>query len=216
MSDNTLPTIALLGGTFDPIHMGHLSIARVAMSYCNLDQCLFIPCHTPVHKAPAKVSTEHRLNMLKLALASEPHCSIDPCEIEIGRARYTLETLQAIRHKHPHHALTFIMGADGGRTLTKWHHWQKLLEQAHLLIMPRDHDRIDLAPELKPYLQHDPRILAEKPHGSVLLLQTHMPFVVSSTHIRRLIATKQWQVIEPLLPKPVLHYIQKHDLYSQP
>lgn len=214
MSD-PFPSIALLGGTFDPIHLGHIAIAKHALLSSDFQQCLLIPCFTPIHKAKARASVTDRLAMLESALAecSEP-LAIETCEIESKKARYTLDTLKTLREKYRHHALTFIVGADGGRTLTQWQNWRALLEQAHILIMPRDNEPLELDPALTPYLRDTTSHLSQNKQGSIVLLKHYTPLVTSSTQIRDLIKEQQWEKLNGLLPSSVIHYIQAHRLYQ--
>ena len=129
--------IAVLGGTFDPIHTGHLSIAKQANNLLNPDKLLFMPCKKPVHKKNAKTDCIHRINMLKLATASIANSEIDLREIERNSPSYAVDSLQCLRLQYLNQPLFFIIGMDSLNTLHTWYKWQVCLEHANFLVFKR-------------------------------------------------------------------------------
>ena len=130
--------IGLLGGSFDPIHNGHIHIAREAQAQLQLDAVRLIPCHKPPHKVGFNATDAQRLSMLELALAHEPGLEVESHELEKPETSYTVETLQYLREQlGAQVALVFIMGWDSWLNLTSWKGWQRLLDYSHLAILRR-------------------------------------------------------------------------------
>ena len=196
-------TIGLLGGTFNPVHAGHLSIAREALQLFALDAVWFIPCAVPPHKPVHNLaSNTDRLAMLNLALAGEPRFAALPIEFERPGKSYTVDTVRALQALHPDAGFVFIIGAD---TLPELHTWHKPLE---LLAAVRI---VTLA---RPGFVPDPAALRlPEPWPARLLadLRTGDPLDVSSRDLRAKIAGGQ---PVSLVPEPVLRYIHDHNLYT--
>lgn len=196
-------TIGLLGGTFNPVHAGHLSIAREALQLFALDAVWFIPCAVPPHKPVHNLaSNADRLAMLNLALAGESRFAALPIEFERPGKSYTVDTVRALQALHPDAGFVFIIGAD---TLPELHTWHKPLE---LLAAVRI---VTLA---RPGFVPDPAALhLPEPWPARLLadLRTGDPLDVSSRDLRAKIAGGQ---PVSLVPEPVLRYIHDHNLYT--
>ena len=194
--------IGLLGGTFNPVHEGHLSIAREALRLFALDAVWFIPCAVPPHKPSHNLaSNADRLAMLRLALAGEPRFDALSIEFERPGKSYTLDTVRALQALHPDAGFVFIVGAD---TLPELHSWHRPLE---LLALVRI---VSLA---RPGFVPDPAALRLPPPWPERLLadlRTGEPLAVSSRDVRAQIAAGQ---PVSLVPEPVLRYIQEHNLY---
>jgi nicotinate-nucleotide adenylyltransferase len=133
-----LPCIGILGGTFNPPHLGHLALARQARDELGLERVVLMPVHTPPHK-PAGIDPgpEHRLAMCRLAVAEEPGLSACGLELERAGPSYTADTLEQIHDRHPEAELTFIVGADTARTLPSWSRPRRVLELAELAVASR-------------------------------------------------------------------------------
>ena len=195
-------TIGLLGGTFNPVHEGHLSIAREALRLFALDSVWFIPCAVPPHKPVHDLaSNADRLAMLRLAIAGEPR--FEALDVEFNRPgkSYTLDTVRALQALHPGDAFAFIVGADTLPELPTWHRPLDLLPLVRIVSLARpgfvpDAAAIRLPP---PWPE---RLLAD--------LRTGEPLAVSSREIRAKIAAGQ---PVPLVPESVLRYIEAHNLY---
>ena len=125
--------IALFGGTFDPVHYGHLRIAQAALETHRLDQVLFVPAGQPPHRAGPQASAKHRLAMLRLALRGERRLKISDWEIRQKRVVYTVETLAHFRRLHPRASLYFILGADAYRGLPRWREPNRLRALARFI-----------------------------------------------------------------------------------
>ena len=194
--------IGLLGGTFNPVHEGHLSIAREALSLFALDAVWFIPCAVPPHKpAHNLASNEDRLAMLRLALAGEPRFDALPIEFDRPGKSYTVDTVRALQALHPGDGFVFIIGADTLPELHTWHQPLELLSLVRIVTLARpgfvpDADALQLPPPWPA------RLLAD--------LRTGDPLDVSSRDVRAKIATGQTL---SLVPEPVQRYIQEHNLY---
>ena len=194
--------IGLLGGTFNPVHEGHLSIAREALSLFALDAVWFIPCAVPPHKpAHNLASNEDRLAMLRLALAGEPRFDALPIEFDRPGKSYTVDTVRALQALHPGDGFVFIIGADTLPELHTWHQPLELLSLVRIVTLARpgfvpDADVLQLPPPWPA------RLLAD--------LRTGDPLDVSSRDVRAKIAAGQTL---SLVPEPVQRYIQEHNLY---
>ncbi len=204
MTDSTSQRrpIGLLGGTFNPVHEGHLSIAREAMRLFDLSAVWFIPCGIPPHKPITHLApNDDRLAMLRLALADEPRFEALPIELDRPGTSYSLDTIQAIQEQHPGQPFVFIIGADTLPELHTWHKPLKILEHIRIVSLARP-GFLPKADSLKLPAPWPEKLLAD--------LRTGYPLDVASRGIRQQIAAGQ---PVPLVPGPVMRYIQEHNLY---
>jgi nicotinate-nucleotide adenylyltransferase len=139
-----LRSLGILGGTFNPPHLGHLAVARHARAELGLERVALVPAHASPHKAERDggrgardPGPKHRLRMCRLAVEGEQGLSVCAIEVERGGLSYTVDTLEAIHANHPDAELTLIVGADTARTLTSWRSPAKLLELAQLAVAAR-------------------------------------------------------------------------------
>ncbi len=130
--------IGILGGTFDPVHFGHLRIALEALEKYHLKQVRFIPCALPVHKKAPLASSQHRIAMLKLAVKFQKKFLIDEREIKRKTPSYMIETLTDLRAEMPSEQFGLILGSTELVSFTKWRHWQEILKLAQLIVLPRN------------------------------------------------------------------------------
>lgn len=207
--------IGIFGGTFNPIHNGHLVLAKTVLDTLHCAEIRFIPAATPPHKSTPSVTAQHRAEMVRLAISDQPQYVLDPCELERGGPSYTIDTLIDLRSRFPHHALCLLMGQDSYSKLPSWHRWQALLEVAHLLVVHRSDHAASLAlhPEHADCfvpLASAATAFSLQPHGLLTYLPTPPPGI-SSTEIRQQL-TKTVSILSELPPK-VLNYIRKHHLY---
>ena len=207
--------IAYFGGSFDPIHQGHLATAQYLARHLALKKLYFLPAYLSPLKSHSLDST-HRVAMLNLAIINEPKLAIDTRELLRPPPSYTIDTLKALRLEYGHEQpLAFIMGMDSFINLPKWHNWQQLTDFAHLIIVSRPNYDPDLSTELQEWLNNrrcnDRQLLECHPHGFVYFVTTH-PHAVSSTDIRARIALGQ--NTHASLPPLVAAYIQQHHLYG--
>ena len=219
----TLRLVGILGGTFNPIHFGHLRSAQELAELLNLDEVRFIPSANPPHKPLPTVSAQQRASMVQLAIANNPLFSCDTRELNRQGASYTIDTLMSLRQDlGAETALCLIMGSDAFLHLDSWHRWQDLLNYCHIVLVQRpiigtqkDLSSLSLNPVLKDFLaQHyteNCEDLCDKNAGFISMHAT-TPLAISATEIRKLIAQKQSP--RYLLPNAVLDFIIKNTLYT--
>ncbi len=207
--------IGILGGTFDPIHCGHLHIAQSLYEQLQLKEVRFIPCKSPLLGKKVIANEIQRLAMLRLALEPYTYFSIDKREIKRETPSYTIETLISLRHEFPQVPLALILGSDNLTHLNRWHQWGSLIEYAHLIIVPRAKLHFESYNEriqafIKAVQIKDPALLSQQPAGCLLMAPVK-PLAISATAIRE----KLCAGIQPtnLLPSSVLDYILKQKLY---
>ncbi|MBI3925092.1 MAG: nicotinate-nucleotide adenylyltransferase [Armatimonadetes bacterium] len=200
-----MSSVGLIGGTFNPIHHGHLFLAGEAMHAFRLDKVLFIPNYQPPHRRDRLETSEHRHRLVELATSSNP--AFEPCRVELERqaVSYTVDTVAELRLRDPRAAYTFVTGADA---LMKypWKELDRLLGMLErFVVATRPGFSLDqLAQGLDSMgLENRDRIVALR----IPQLE------ISSTEIRRRVATGR--PIRYLVPEPVLEYIQRHDLYLE-
>ena len=209
------PPIGILGGTFDPIHIGHLRPAIEAQAALNLAEIRLIPNHIPPHRASPFCSSEQRLAMVALAAAENPGFMVDEREIRRNKASYTIDTLIELRQALPDTPLCFLMGMDSLLSLPSWHRWRELLDYAHLVVSLRPGWQPDYPAEVAELLvrqqTQDPQDLHRHRHGHIWL-SDNLPIELSATRLRALLAAGQ----DPryLLPASVAGYIAQHRLYQ--
>jgi len=195
--------LGIYGGSFDPIHYGHLAIAEEVRATLNLTQVAFVPAAQQPLKGQAQSSADHRLVMVRLACADQPAFIPDDLELRLPPPSYTINTLRAYRHRHgPAVELWFIIGADAARDLPRWHRAAELGRLAYLAIVGRPGVKVDL-----PALTVALPTLA----GRCLLLEGPQ-LAVSSSALRRRLATGA--PVRYQLPEAVRLYIAEHGLYQ--
>lgn len=213
--------IGLFGGTFNPIHNGHLYLAEQLQVRLALDEVRFIPSATPVLKAVPDVSAEQRAEMVRLAIAGKPNFKLDTLELARVGKSYTIDTLLALRATLGGEvSLCWLIGTDAFKNLPAWHRWQELLDYCHFVVVQRP-DRlglnaaIDVVPALQTLIQqhitHDVQDLKRLSHGKILMQEIYA-LDISSTYIRQQLATGG--DVQALLPADVVAYIRQHHLYG--
>ena len=211
---DNLDKVVIIGGTFDPVHIGHLEMANHLLSIFNT-KITFMPTNIPNYKAPPKVSNADRLNMLKLALEGHPNFQIDTREINAPNYCSTHKTLSTIRdeigYKIP---LYFLIGSDSLQSLDTWDYWDKLPNITHFVVANRNGYSTNhiKSPELKLLFknrQHN-EINKLKNNGDFYMLN-FTPTDISSTIIRNKV--KNHEDIKPYVIQSVADYIEKHHLY---
>lgn len=211
--------LGILGGTFDPIHTAHLRLAEEAMRLLRLGGMLWIPAGQPRHRAAPLAPPEHRLAMVRAALAGHPEYRIDDTEIRAAAPSFTVPTLERLRRElGEERPLVLLMGADAFLGLAAWHRWRDLFRLAHIGVASRP--GFDLAAEAMPTelaeefrRRHRSQFtsLATAPAGAVCSFPLSAG-TVSSTEVRTRL--QQGATVDQLLPAPVLDYIRRHRLYS--
>lgn len=217
-----LYSIAIFGGTFDPIHYGHLGTSINIQGTFHFDSYRFLPCNIPALKKEAAASNEQRIHMLELALAEldlKFRFSIDLREIQRPGPSYMVDTLRTIRAEHPAAAITLILGFDAYQSLPHWHQWQQINKFAHLLVIHRDSYTINqnmLSLEnanSSPERMQQERQQQLKTHTAGTVCQFNAgTFKISSTEIRN--ALHKQQDISTKIPAVVYDYIKEQGLYQ--
>jgi nicotinate-nucleotide adenylyltransferase len=207
--------IGILGGTFDPIHFGHLRMALELYQALDLKEVRLIPTFQPVHRKVPVATPAQRLAMVKKAIEHEPALIVDACEIMREGPSYTIDTLKALHKKLPQTPLCLIMGIDALLNFPSWHKWEDILKLAHLVVAHRPQYQLletgTVASLLKQRLTDNPANL-HKSQGGSIFLHPVTPLEISSTDIRKQIAGGR----NPryLLPNSVYNYIKQHGTYS--
>jgi len=207
----------VLGGTFDPIHLGHLRLGWEACSRLSLSKLFIVPCHIPPHREEPHSSAQHRLNMAHIACKNTPEFEVTDWETKNNGPSYSVKTLSHFRARFGADLpLIFIMGTDAFNGLSRWHQWQDILSLAHLWVAHRpgaalpaaDTEESDL---LKARQVHKASDLLKSPAGGIFLCNT-TALDISSTALREQIRNGE----DPrfLLPEPVRDYIRENKLYG--
>ena len=212
--------VALLGGTFDPVHFGHLHLAEDVRRALALPQVRLVPVWDPPHRGGPAVAAWDRLAMLRLAVQDQPGLTVDPREIERRGKSYTVVTLEELRAEDASRPILLILGADAFHGLPTWHRWRDVFRLAHVVVAARpgvDLERdlpADLQPEWRSRLIDDPAALHSTPAGAIYR-QAVTAHPISATAIRMQLARGKGGrgAVARLLPPSVLAYIDSHRLY---
>jgi nicotinate-nucleotide adenylyltransferase len=211
-----LRSVGILGGTFNPPHLGHLAVALHARRELELERVLLVPAHIPPHKAGEEdPGAEHRVRMCHLLVEGEPALSVSTIEIERGGPSYTVDTLTAIHDSDPEAELTFIVGADTARTLPSWREPSRVLELAGLAVAARTgsarQDVLATVASLGGRSDGERAARVGTEAAGVRFLQ--MPVMeVSSSIVRERVA--RGEPCERLVGAAVARYILEHGLYG--
>ncbi|HEX6046510.1 MAG TPA: nicotinate-nucleotide adenylyltransferase [Pyrinomonadaceae bacterium] len=194
--------IALYGGTFDPIHLGHLEIARRVLELFEIEKVLFVPAQLAPHKIGRPVTGPiHRYAMLALATQNDPRLSISTFELDAPNRRYTVDTIEHFQRVFGESTeLFFIMGADSWSEITTWREWERLLTMVNHIVVTRPGHHVD---ETLP-----------APNARVVFTDAVMKDI-SATNIRRLTSEGRLEELAQLVPAPVAEYIKKYELYRE-
>jgi len=206
-------TVGLLGGTFDPIHLGHLDVAIAAQRALRLERVWVAPAHVPPHRASPAVPAAHRFAMAALAIEDQPGLLLSDVDMETTGPSYTMETLDRLERRGlPVRTLCFITGADAFRDIGAWKGFPDLLDRCHFVVVSRPGAPApalrQALPALAPRMVDSPADLPAQPH--VILLDAPTA-PVSSTVVRE--AAAAGRPLEGLVPNRVAAYIHRHGLY---
>jgi nicotinate-nucleotide adenylyltransferase len=209
--------IGIFGGTFDPIHFGHLRMAEELASLLALDTVRFIPAGQPPHRATPRTDAVHRLEMTRLAISGNTRFILDDCEIRTSRPSYTVDTLTSLREElGSDQPIWLLMGADAFLGLTTWKEWNRLFELAHIAVAHRPGYRLSQSDMLTDQLRHEleQRRCDTPPHTAAgsIILKPVTALDISATAIRHHINSGTGA--RYLLPDTVLGYILQHHLYT--
>ncbi|MCL2346169.1 MAG: nicotinate-nucleotide adenylyltransferase [Desulfobulbus sp.] len=218
MSEKALKPLGIFGGTFDPVHFGHLRLAEEAIGQLALAGVRWIPAGQPAHRGQPGTSARQRLDMVRLAVAGNPRFFVDAGEIEAAGPSYTVPTLQRLRAElGGEQPLVLLLGADAFAGLESWRHWRELFALAHIAVSHRPGFPV-AATALPPVLgaefatrQRDgAAALGATPAGGIVTFAMTQ-LAISATQIRQLHAAGR--SARYLLPDDALDYIQTHSLY---
>ncbi len=203
-----------MGGTFDPVHVGHLRAAQEVREFLQPGEFRFLPAGQPPHRNDVVTPARHRLAMLELALRGHSGFTIDDREIRRRGPSYMVDTLADLRRESPGGTLLLVVGQDSANSLDRWDRWRELFGLAHLVIMQRpDHpDRYlpEVATEMAARMVTTPDALANQRQGSVLGVEVTQ-LQVSSSAIRSMVRAGRSPRF--LVPDAVLEYLRTENLY---
>jgi len=211
--------LGILGGTFNPIHLGHLRIAEEVRDRLGLDQVLFMPAATPPHKPlVGDLPFAERLAMVRLAVADHPRFSVTDLENRRSGPSYSVDTLRELKLEHPADELFFIIGSDSFLEIGLWHRYAEIFPQCHLAVVERPGCGIQNLAAVLP-----PAVAGEFNHDTATNCLTHrsgtqirylpgIPLAISSSAIRELAASGH--SLRYLAPEPVIGYITTKRIYS--
>lgn len=210
----SIEPLAFFGGTFDPVHYGHLRCADEGREKLGLKNLYLLPAGTPPHRASPQTTTRQRLDMLQLAQTEFPALKIDERETRREGPSYMVETLQELRAEFPQHPLLLLIGQDAANLLHTWFQWEQLFLLAHIVILTRPsikkEYRQDVAEQIQRRLHVEPQELLRSEAGGVLQLEV-VSIDVSATNIKELI--RQRRPPGSMMPSAVIDYINKNRLY---
>ena len=203
--------IGINGGTFDPVHYGHLRPALEVMQHLGLEQVRFVPCYRPVHKDTPSVSAEQRSDMIRLAIQNQPRFVLDTIEMEKGGPSYTADTLAILKKQFADYSLVLMMGTDAFAKFHTWYHWQQIMQLANVVVMHRPGEPVPESGESgEIYKQnHVSAFTAEA--GQIMDVDVTQ-LDISSTLVRHHLL--KGLSAEYLLPPCVMDYIKEHGLYK--
>ncbi|MGQ9800416.1 MAG: nicotinate-nucleotide adenylyltransferase [Candidatus Saccharicenans sp.] len=210
----------LFGGTFNPIHLGHLKVAEEVIRRLPLDRILFIPSYIPPHKSPGEVvPVRHRLKMVEIACRANPAFKVSEVEARRPGPSYSIETLRKLKQIHPEDWFFFIVGLDAFLEIDTWKDYTQLLQECSFIVVSRPGFGIELSEKVIEKIKPAHLVILESdsflkpddlPAGGLFLLPAETPDI-SSTDIRKRL--RAGQPITGLVPPGVEAYIIKHRLY---
>lgn len=207
--------IGILGGTFDPVHNGHLRLALECLDAARLAEVRLVPLHKPAHRGPVQASPDQRLAMLRLAAENMPGLNVDDIEIRRGGTSWTIDTVTEYRNRSGDRPLCLIIGMDAFQDLHRWKQWELIPEQVHIIVAarPGTSDQFEHTQVADLYAQRHTDYLEDihsTPAGRILKINIPT-LAISSTRIRSLLAAAQSPAF--LLPDNVLAYIRQQRIY---
>lgn len=194
--------VGVLGGTFDPIHLGHLAAAKAAIECAHLDRVLFVPSAQPPHRGAAQAPAEDRLAMSKLAINGDPFFEVSDVEVIRGGTSFTADTLDQLHNSRPDDELFLILGWDAARLFRTWHEPERVAARASIVIVGR--------PGMAPPTTHDLEAAGLDPERLILCLLPTPD--ISGSELRRAIAAGE--SVTGKVPSAVERYIAAHSVYG--
>ncbi|MDI1353174.1 MAG: nicotinate-nucleotide adenylyltransferase [bacterium] len=209
-------TLAIFGGTFDPVHNGHIEASKAVQTHFHFDAYNFLPCNIPSIKPPTIANAQQRIDMLRLALKNFKQFNIDLREIKHDTPSYMIDTLYSFREEYKDTSITLIIGYDAFLSLPKWHKWQEIITLANLLVINRQLFSDSLIPKeiqelIKQHKSTNKLALLSNKFGVIYEFDAGN-YPISSTLIKKQL--KQNNNVEALLPKEISDYIKQWGLYQ--
>lgn len=217
--------IAYYGGTFDPVHCGHLAVAKALVRLFRLDEFVFVPAFHAPHKPHIKpTSAYHRYAMLTLATEGAPHLLVSPMEVETGERRYSLDTLTELTERNTANTMYFVMGADSWSDIRTWYEWEKVLLMTNHIIVTRPGYSVDTSHvtdavkrrivDIQGFDEEGIRsIVDSSSFGPRIFITDAVRFDISATEIREDIGSDDMLDRSDAVPDEVAKYIEKYELY---
>ncbi len=209
--------VAIFGGTFDPVHHGHLRAAAEVSEWLKVTDFRLVPVGSPPHRSRTFASAFHRLAMLELALAPYSDLAVDDREVRRGGRSFMVDTLKSVRQEVGDAPVFLCLGQDAANHLDTWREWERIFDLAHLVVMTRPDSRSSYPENLATVINDRSvtrtRDLMDSPAGGVRHVEVTQ-LAISSTNIREQLAQRHSPRF--LLPATVLAYIEKHNLYRLP
>ncbi len=197
--------VAIFGGTFNPIHCGHLHLCESVLSTLSLDRLVLMPTHKPPHKTDKALATDaDRFAMCTLAVADKPTCSVSDMELCREGKSYTVDTLSLWKEKYPQDELYFLMGSDMLLTFDKWYRYEDILSMATIVAGARDEA------DVKRMTTYHETVFGKHPKIQIVPFP---PYPVSSTALRNAIEQRDFALLRKHLPLGVFDYIFTHAIY---
>lgn len=213
-----MKSIGILGGTFNPIHYGHLRMAQELADALNFDEVRFIPAANPPHKDAPAISAEHRAAMVRLAIKNNPAFTCDDRELRRTGASYTIDTLLSLRQElGAQVSITLLMGSDAFTKFDTWHRWEEIIQHCHIVLVQRPQTEPNKLPRILETFLHNHYTengddLHDTPAGFVTMRQV-TALDISSTAIRDTL--QQGFSARYLMPDHVIEYIHARQLYRK-
>ncbi|NQZ24199.1 MAG: nicotinate-nucleotide adenylyltransferase [Colwellia sp.] len=209
--------IAIMGGTFDPIHRGHIETAKETAKWLNVDQLTLLPAHIPPHKDSTTASALHREKMVELVCQQQPLFHLDNRELKRDSSSYTVTSLQEIKQEQPKSKIFFIIGMDSLLNFTTWHQWQTIISLCHLVVNVRPGyplNQINTATQelLNNHQINNINEIVQRDAGGIIL-HKNQSFDISSSEIRQ--QFYDGYLKENILTKTVHQYIIQEKLYQK-
>ena len=215
MNDFQSCAIGFLGGSFDPIHFGHLRPALEICEALNLKQLFLMPNHIAPHKALAHCTSKQRATMVELATENQANIFVDTRELLRDKASYTIDSLIELQSCHPHSPICFIMGMDSLLSFNSWHRYEEILDHCHLIISHRPGWNFELNSTMQALVATHQTDKIDDLHQTIagkIYFQKTSQLAISSTQIRDLIQNNK--KVDFLLPEKVIAYIKEQKLYE--
>ena len=207
--------VGILGGTFDPVHHGHLRLAIECLYSTDLAEIRFMPASSPPHRVAVFASPSQRMEMLQLATKTIDGLTVDGIEVTKGGISYTIETVQALRQHYADKPICLIMGVDAFKSFDQWKQWELILDYVHIIVADRPNAKTTiynngLATFYSSKSTCSLNDLQHSPAGRISMINIPM-LSISSTYIRQLFTNGQ--IPHSLIPENILAYIKKEGLY---